>query len=288
MQPEVLAWALLFVVAFALVYRFFAWLGRSFAARADARPVAHEAERATTTPAVVAIPPTPQAEPIVTAAAIAAPPLPVATPPPQDIPPPIELPTLRTALVPSIAATLPPRPKPSVAATLPPRPLPSVEATLPPGLRYALALAAVPEAEAVADEVAVLPPLAAIIAAPGLADEATSEVEPAPPATELQAPKPFVLRARRLGTETESLDTRLRDARERKIYRTAKIVCVPPAPVALKELRVLVPKAAPEKTPARRIGQKAGDAIVLLSTKARTRIIGAAERPFRVLIPQAI
>ncbi len=59
MPPEVLAWALLFVVTFAIVYRFFAWVGRRFRRNA-AEPIAARDTKA----AIVEVPAAPlEAEP---------------------------------------------------------------------------------------------------------------------------------------------------------------------------------------------------------------------------------
>ncbi len=52
MKPEVLAWALLFVIATGIVYRFFAWLGRRFAKQArKSRPQAERRPRSSRTTA---------------------------------------------------------------------------------------------------------------------------------------------------------------------------------------------------------------------------------------------
>lgn len=323
MPPEVLAWALLFVVTFAVLYRSVAWVGQ----RLGRRRTLEDIPSAPPSGAPVI---TPQAEPIAAAPSPSPSPSPVAAPlsapPPQraamiadvprpsparayasatpesavsgpaEAPPPspatsrpampvgasavmaarLAAASSRTALAPSVAATLPPFRQPSVAATLAPR-----------------ASAPVPASRAATD----VP--AAAIAAPAaeIAEVAAEPTVPVSTEDEVLAPShaaagyarnALFLRAWRLGSEVESLDLRLRDARDRRTIQIPKTARGFSELPASKELKVLAPKPAPERTPARRIGTKAGDDNVLASAKAQTRIIGAPPRLSRVLTAAAL
>ncbi len=316
--PEVIAWTLLFVVAFALVYRFFAWVGGrrnrapSLAAQRDhvQRPVetvvAPEtaiadraaAEAVAVEPVVIAptIPaPTVQANEQPEAAQTEPPPplsLPLATVP-EIIAPPLPMPStavmsariaaeaVRTAMAPSVAATLPPRPKPSVAATLPPEPV------APPAAEPA-PLDAAPPVESSKTH-------AAFPSGPVQDDVSISEDEPEhnestsplPLQGVVEVSKSARFRARRIGLEAPSLDIRLRDSRERRCIPVPKTVRGPSEPVAAKGLKVLAPKGAPEKAPTRRIGRKPDGENLLATARSQTRIIGAAQRPSRILTASA-
>lgn len=312
--PEVIAWTLLFVVAFALVYRFFAWVGRrrnrapSLAAQRDQvqRPVetvvAPEtaiADRA----AAEAV----AAEAVVIAPVVPAPTTPANKQPEAEPPPPLSLPlaaapeiiapmpmpstavmsariaaeAARTAMAPSVAATLPPRPKPSVAATLPPEPV------APPAAEPA-PLDAAPPVESSETH-------AAFPSGPVQDDVSISEDEPehnestspVPLQGVVEVSKSARFRARRIGLEAPSLDIRLRDSRERRCIPVPKTVRGPSEPVAAKGLKVLAPKGAPEKAPTRRIGRKPDGENLLATARAQTRIIGAAQRPSRILTASA-
>jgi Meckel syndrome type 1 protein len=328
LQPEVLAWALLFVVAFGIVYRFFAWVGHRLREPPPAQTVSRVSD------AVAVENPSPPVVPIAAAAPAVAT-VPLAQPPQASVelaptptveaalenvielsPPAPELraeitrnplassavmsariaaAAVRTALAPSVAATLPPlpKPKPSIVATLPPA------APNPPPAAAALTAAAeTPPSETSSREGSepetVEPPTPEVVTMP-------EAVVPAPPLTDLAAPSepatpddapvhqesraPIAvrLRDRWISGEAISLDIRLREASDRKIRQTPKTTRKPAEPAAAKELRVLVPKSVPEKAPARRIGRKAGDAIAFASTKARTKILGATHGVSRVL-----
>ncbi|HML29054.1 MAG TPA: hypothetical protein PKE16_09470 [Hyphomicrobium sp.] len=321
MQPKVVAWALLFVVTFAVVYRLFAWMGRRFrtnrtpevaavkpkiervvpigrasaAPEADLRPTPAPSppparNKAEEPPAVFAakVPmPAPARTyatdiPVSEALATASEPaiLPEAVVAPEiSSAPLIGLPTrasvdeARTALAPSVAATIPPRVplKPSLAATLPP--------AAPEPLAPMAEARAEPSAQAIAP-----PPVTATedVAAAEPSEPIAPETPPEP-ADEVSAPKFSRLRAHRIGAEAVSLDIRLRDSRERRIRHEPKTARQTAMIVAIKTLRVLVPKTPTEKGPARRIAPKNGDAVVLTSAKAQTKIVGVPQRPSRVL-----
>jgi hypothetical protein len=68
--------------------------------------------------------------------------------------------------------------------------------------------------------------------------------------------KSNTLRARRIGAEFPSLDVRLKDSRSRKTLPTVKTSSKPLDVVSEKAMKVLARGTAPEKTPVRRIGQK--------------------------------
>ncbi len=329
MQPEVLAWALLFVVGFGIVYRFFAWAGRRLSRTPPLAPIAQDTaipgEASEDAPA-----PSQASEPaegrVVAAERSRAPPISEVTPqslyaplvlsgekipkpapasdyataepanadpslgaavatatvvPGQAIAPPsmpvassavmaarIAAAAVRTALAPSVAATLPPFRQPSVDATLPPQPIASPSPEPSP-----VVVSSAPQETPPPD----------VVAAPTIAESSEDTVEPSRTREDGSARKSIFLRAWRLGAEAPSLDIRLKDARDRKTVQMPKMVRGPSEPHGAKELKVLAPKAAPEKMPARRIGQKAGDDGVLTSAKAQTRIVGAPHRASRVL-----
>lgn len=376
MQPVVLAWALLFVVAFAIVYRFFSWLGRRFGQRPSAVEAPHEAKenlretaaapvaraqvQATPPPSPSVIPPQAPAplvtsgEPIVEirkpVSAAPPPPLPVTVAPSAASP--TEPPAPVSASVAASGATLanPPRPAPashyalpqssakagpsSVNETIPAaatpaqiiaaaaRPggssavmsaraaaaaaaamamraypgrtvlAPSVAATLaPPPADTAAApinaIPAAPPAPTPAPEVAaVSTPVAPVVASshPAAATNGSASAS-SPPATAQEAiPQGSgILRAWRIGAEFPSLDVRLKDSRSRKTLPAPKANRKPPELTGAKEMKVLAQRAAPKKTPARRIGQKVEEENVLASAKAQTRIVGVPQRAPRVL-----
>jgi len=179
---------------------------------------------------------------------------------------------VRTAAAPSVAATLPP-PTPLKA---------SVEATLPPVSTISQPAPKAVETVGPASAPAELPSAPAVEAEP-------AETETAPAAEvstfdEALPPKVVRLRARRIGAEAVSLDLRLRDSRERTIRRAPEISRKTAKPADSRVLRVLGRKASRAKLPERRIGQKEGSALTLLSiSKTATKIIGTPRRPSRVL-----
>lgn len=324
MQPKVVAWALLFVVAFAVVYRLFAWMGRrlrsnrapdTVAAKPKIErvvpiaraPAAAETDLRSTPPPSPAPPPKqndaaeapavvaakapmpapartyaveiPVSEARVAATEPATLPQTIVAPeispaPPTDLPARASVEEARTALAPSVAATIPPRVplKPSLAATLPPA---SPEPLAPPPAEphaEPAAPAATPPAIATSEDAAGAEPCDAI------AWETLPEA-----AEEASAPKFTRLRAHRIGVEAVSLDIRLRDSRERRVRHVPKTAPQTAMIIAIKALRVLVPKTPAGKGPARRIAPKSGETVVLTSAKAQTKIVGAPQRPSRVL-----
>ncbi len=320
MPPEVLAWALLFVVAFAVLYRAVAWVGHRLGRRrtledipsappSGAPVITSPAEPSAAAPSPPPSPAAPLSSPPPQRAAMTADvprPAPArdyasakqerAVSGPADAPPPLPAssrPAMpvgasavmaarlaaassRTALAPSVAATLPPFRQPSVAATLAPRTSAPVPASR--------AAADVPAAT-IAAPAAEIAKVAAEPIAPSSADE---EILAPSHAAAGYARNALFLRAWRLGSEVESLDLRLRDARDRRTVQIPKTARGFSELPASKELKVLAPKPAPERTPARRIGTKAGEDNVLASAKAQTRIIGAPPKLSRVLTAAAL
>jgi hypothetical protein len=280
LPPEilVLAWALLFVVASGLVFRFFSWLGGRSRAGQSSDLVLNSAEDAVFTKAAAPLPvsPPPPAPPAVdvprtasrpaVAVGVADKPAAVTVDPPR--------PSLRAPLKPNIGATLLPMPpiaapvlqKPSIAATLPPAPV-------EPAARVEQVVE--PVAEPAAPAVAVAP-------------------EPAP---DLPAPAaPFIarttllnsklLRAWKLGAIAPRLDLRLKESRNRKVVQVPKTSRKPPetvnTTVSTKELKVLAQRSAPDRAPVRRIRRERAENI-LASAQAQTRIVGVPPRRYRVL-----
>ncbi|MBS0235680.1 MAG: hypothetical protein JSR99_19605 [Proteobacteria bacterium] len=324
MQPKVLvlAWALLFVVAFAVVYRFFAWVGRRLRQRrvakaaplpvpisetmADAAmaPISGSSTKVSEpksapprdTPALpptIATAPPPSPPPPPTSAPEAGPradvtkPTPVAEHAPVARAMPVGAGAVMAARIAAAARTAL---APSVAATLPPFRQPSVAATLPP--RPVASPVPVPSQQANAT---VLEERRQPEIVSSADEQEASAVGTAMPESGASASMPLrdpdigdtqksiLLRAWRLGTEIPSLDLRLRDARDRKAVQTPKTARGSSGASGTRELKVLAPKTVPEKMPARRIGLKGGDEGVLASAKAQTRVVGVPPRVSRVL-----
>jgi hypothetical protein len=327
--PEVLAWALAFVIAVGLLCRFFAWLGHRGRAK---RWADDEGTRAPANEHVLS-PIAPSAAPKAESAVrqtgpdtprTAAPLLQVPKPAPaRDFAPVGKLPSteadapsasataaahsapapeatnnqsadmaagaaaevVRTALAPSVAATIAPRElqKPSVAATLPPAPPAQVLSPEP---------AHIPEAPGTPEDLPAEAPTVLEVAAPVPPPEAAAVPEAAEPLAprEIAFPpeepvriSPVGLRARRMGVEAVRLNDRLRDTREWRIRRMPKAIRGPGKLAASRALRVLGPKAARMKIPARRIVRQADALMALASINRRTKIVGVRPRGFRVL-----
>jgi hypothetical protein len=285
MQPEVLAWTVLFVVAFAIVYRLVSAIARRLRTKPPAGAVAEQvrdiAEMQSTRPAlriveipipsVRASPTTPaESEPIADDAAaliIEAPPVAAAQTvsvpePPADSAAVISkdetAPAVRIALAPSVAATLPPVIAEPVMAPEPP-----AEISSPDAVEENILLN--PEPLAVSDTF-----------------QTTSDEDPRA-LDEAQSFGTMQLRARRIGPESLSLDRRLRYSRERRMQKIPRTVAKAVEFETIRVLRVLVPKASRVKVPARRIGQRDSGPLAFTSIRGRERIIGARRHPFRVL-----
>ncbi|CAA2141770.1 hypothetical protein [Hyphomicrobium sp. ghe19] len=308
MPPEVLAltWALLFVVASGLVFRFFSWVGRRSRGRQSSNVTANRVEdagapKAAAAPLPVSAPP--PARPAVDVPGTASRPAVVA-----DVPKPAPArdyvsprasieptalnversvgvtdkpaaviveppkPSLRAPLKPSIGATLAPTPPPTVLQK------PSIAATLPPVT-----------AESAAQIAQVVEPVVEVIEPAAPAVVMASD----PPAPDLAAPAaPFVtrtklfdsklLRAWKLGAIAPRLDVRLKESRNRKVVSGPKTSRKPPEAVSTKELKVLAQRSAPDRPPVRRIRRERAENI-LASAQAQTRIVGVPPRGYRVL-----
>jgi hypothetical protein len=316
LPPVALAWALLFVVGFATVYRFFAWIGRRFRRKTDT-PLAPE-------PSGVPVrETTPGSRPTIVTAAepdidpVQPPRAPEPTAEPfalaQDVPAPLPAGDYAGAIAESVEGI-------SVARTSVARGAQSpspVSASIEAGSRRPLASSAVISARIAATAVrtalapsvtATLPPTSAdapagepvhgdvTLAEPdsesepkapetteGIADASCIASEKSAAAGEARAPRPVQLRARKIGADTPSLDIRLRDARARKVRQMPKASRKPAGRRPAKGLRVLLPKDVPARLPARRIRRKTGNDAALASTKMRTKVIGTPHRAYRVL-----
>ncbi|MBN9247963.1 MAG: hypothetical protein J0I81_11050, partial [Hyphomicrobium sp.] len=303
LPPEVaaLAWALLFVIASGLVFRFFSWLGRRSRAqsssKADAPTRAEEtvAPKAATAPLSVAA----------TAPALAPPAANVPKPAPardyvsprssaeaatpnvsravaaayRQIAEAAEAP-VRTALKPSIGATLAPTPpptvlqKPNIAATLPPQPIIPIAPNPEP-----IAFGPAPSDPGPAPAVPM--PLTPSEFSEDPAPE--PETAAAPLVARTAATKSVALRARRLGEVAPRLDIRLKESRSRKVITVPKASRKPAEKAVTKEMKVLVPRSVPGKTPVRRIVRRVDAETILASAQAQTRVVGVPQRRFRIL-----
>ncbi|MBS0270427.1 MAG: hypothetical protein JSS54_15835 [Proteobacteria bacterium] len=314
LPPEVtvLAWALLFVIASGLVLRFFSWLGRrsrtqrsSYAAlervedavapKAAATPLTVAAQAQAPTPPAADAPHT--AQPLTTAlvpkpapARDYASPRSSAEPATTNVSRAVAAayrqiaetaeapkPSVRTPLKPSIGATLAPTPPPMVLQK------PSIPATLPPQLVTApaepIALSSTPSGQ-----VALLDVPMPLTPSQFSEDPAPEPKAPATHRVERKSTtKSMALRARRLGEVAPRLDIRLKESRSRKVITVPKVSRKPAEKAVAKEMKVLVPRSAPEKTPVRRIVRNVDAETILASTQAQTRVVGVPQRRFRIL-----
>ncbi|RUP10182.1 hypothetical protein [Hyphomicrobium sp.] len=306
MPPEVaaLAWALLFVIASGLVFRFFSWLGRRARARRSSNADALTKAEETVAPKAAAAP--------LSVAATA----PAPAPPAANVPKPAPArdyvsprssaeaatpnvsravaaayrqiaetaeapkPSARTALKPSIGATLAPTPpptvlqKPNIAATLPPQPIIPIAPNPEP-----IAFGPAPSDPGPAPAVPM--PLTPSEFSEDPAPE--PETAAAPLVARTAATKSVALRARRLGEVAPRLDIRLKESRSRKVITVPKASRKPAEKAVTKEMKVLVPRSVPGKTPVRRIVRKVDAETILASAQAQTRVVGVPQRRFRIL-----
>lgn len=306
MKPEVLFWALFFVVAVGLVFRAFTRSSRrethiagdpetllkapNETAAGHAAPTMKTPEPAHFTPAHIDTKPAPPA--LSERVQPSVPP-----PPTYEMPPPA--PAIRSATAapanaareravivgPDVKATLHPDAitnpykaivAPSIKATLPPAPVPTsealiarpdVKATLPP------APGVTPTAPSVARVVEPTLPSATSLKAVTESPEILSpSPEPDPVATpttiRLRGTR---LRARRIGQAMPPLDERIKESRSRKIRGRLKT----------RRKHKPLPKA-PRKAPARRIAAAPDVDNTFISAKATTKIVGAPPKPLRV------
>lgn len=266
-KPEVLVWALLFVIAVGLAYRFFDRTFRRMKRTGEdpaalLKPSARaEAER--TAPTIEARKPARFSAAPVTTTPPPARPVQVVVPPQADEAPPAVLPRL----VPAAEAAVATRGRTVIAA-------PDVRATLPPTFEVPDVRATLPPTFAAPDVRATLPPTSATM----VADTAPS-LQPATRAPDAASAIPAtirrrgtMLRARRIGLETPPLDQRIKESRSRKLRRRSK---------ARRKLRTL-PKKPRKAPPPRRIGADPKGSDAFASAKAMTRIIGMPHQALRV------
>lgn len=312
-EVAVLAWALLFVIASGLVFRFFSWLGRRSRAQRSSNAALKRVEGAVTPKAAAAPLPATAPEPAPTLPVSEVPhaearPLPAANvpkpAPARDYASPrssaestttnvsravaaayrqiaetaeAPKPSVRTPLKPSIGATLAPTPPPTVLQK------PSIAATLSPQLVTAPAepIAPAPPPFDQVDLLDVPMPLTPSEFSEGPVPE------PEAPATHRverkSTSKSMTLRARRLGEVAPRLDIRLKESRSRKVITVPRASRKPAEKAVTKEMKVLVPRSAPEKTPVRRIVRKVDAETFLASAQAQTRVVGVPQRRFRIL-----
>lgn len=307
MPPEALAltWALLFVIASGLVFRFFSWLGRRSRARQSSNVTPNRAEDAVATKAAAAPLPVsapPLARPAVDVPRTASRPAAAANVPkpaparayasPRSSVEPTA-PNIERAIsdIPAAVIAEPPKPllraplKPNIGATLAPTPPPtvlqkaSIAATLPPATAEPVAQIAQVVVEPVVDPVA--EPAAPAVA---IASDPAPDL-PAPAAPFVTRTKLFdskLLRAWKLGAIAPRLDVRLKESRNRKVVAGPKTSRKPPEVVSTKELKVLAQRSAPDRPPVRRIRRERAENI-LASAQAQTRIVGVPPRGYRVL-----
>lgn len=305
MKPEVLFWALFFVVAVGLVFHAFSRSSRRETHIAGDPETLLKAPNETSAGHDAPTIKTPEpvhftAAPVAAEAARPALAQPVQTAAPQQ---PAEVPSLalprlvatatseiaahgRTVIAtPDVKATLHPTAlttrdrvivTPSVKATLPPNPVaasgaaivrPDVKATLPP------APGVTPTAPSVARVVEPTLPSATSLKAVTESPEILSpSPEPDPVATpttiRLRGTR---LRARRIGQAMPPLDERIKESRSRKIRGRLKT----------RRKHKPLPKA-PRKAPARRIAAAPNVDNTFISAKATTKIVGAPPKPLRV------
>lgn len=254
MKPEVLVWALLFVLAVGLAYRFF---DRAFRRMERAEDDSREAPEQLPETAIewqTPIAETPKPSSVAAAPVTNTPPAPrrPVTVQPPSVPPSAQRaqpaapptranetpPVILPRLVAAAAAAIATRDRTVIAA-------PDVSATLSPAV-------------AVADTAPSLP-----------LTTATPEVTVAIPVTIRW--RGTRLRARRIGQEAPPLDQRIKDTRSRRVRRRSN---------ARRKLAAM--RKAPHKAPPRRVGTgpKGGDAFA--SAKATTRIVGMPQRAPRV------
>jgi len=312
LPPEVavLAWALLFVIASGLVLRFFSWLGRRSRTQRSSNAALKRVEeavapKAAATPLPVAAPaPAPPAadaphtaQPLTTALVPKpAPARDYASPRSSAEPTTTNVSRAVAAAYRQIAETAK-APKPSVRTTL----KPSIEATLAP--TPPLTVLQEPSLAAALPLQPIAPPPEPIALASTKSDQVALGDVPMPltpsefredPAPEPQAPatarvarttatKSMALRARRLGEIAPRLDIRLKESRSRKVITVPKVSRKPTEKAVTREMKVLVPRSAPEKTPVRRIVRNVDAETILASTQAQTRVVGVPQRRFRIL-----
>ncbi|MBS0237560.1 MAG: hypothetical protein JSR89_03950 [Proteobacteria bacterium] len=314
LPPEVtvLAWALLFVIASGLVLRFFSWLGRRSRTQRSSYAALERVEdavapKAATTPLTVAAQAPAPTRPAADAPHTAQPVTTALVPKPapardyaslrssaesattnvsravaaayRQIAETAEAPKplVRTPLKPSIGATLAPTPPPMVLQK------PSIPATLPSQLVTApaepIGLSSTPS-----DQVALLDVPMPLTPSQFSKDPAPEPKAPATHRVERKSTtKSMALRARRLGKVAPRLDIRLKESRSRKVITVPKVSRKPAEKAVTKEMKVLVPRSAPEKTPVRRIIRKVDAENIFTSAQSQTRVVGVPQRRFRVL-----
>ena len=274
MKPEVLAWALLFVIAVGILYRFGAWINRQ---RIRTPRQATEEAAPDKPPAI-----------------------PMSAPPPADVvasrAPMAQVSPVTPASPIAVAA---PERAESAAAVREPATA-NVSATLSPrlGAAAATALAARAQASQIRPDVkATLPPGAVARAAPTeqpTPDQPRSQFnEPQSDAPSENPPRHEALpaitkqrrvmpRARKVGGKTPSFTLRIKKSDTRKISVASKSARKSRSAIAGQGRPTTTVRKALEKPAARRIGVRTENGNGLASTKAATRIVGVPRRRSRI------
>jgi hypothetical protein len=286
MKPEVLAWALLFVIAVGVLYRFGAWMNRQRSrgprqATEDAAPdipsaIPTSAPR--TADVVASRVPVTQVSPMTPAApnAVAAPERVASAAGVREPPTAIVSPTPSPRLGAAAATALAARAQASQIR-------PDVKATLPPG---AVARAAPTEQPTPAQPRPQLneprPDARAMLAIPSVTrSESPPRHEPLPAVTKRRSVMP---RARKVGGKTPSFALRIKKSGTHKIAVVSEVTRKSRSAIAGKGRPRTTVRKALEKPAARRIGVRTENGNALASTKAATRIVGVPRHSSRIPI----
>jgi len=251
MTPDAVAWALLFVVAVALAYRFADRALRGIDFTHDALAVAPKPPSGSRTKMLASIVPTPESPEAHKVGALALP-SEAQSGPAGALPVAPSHHARKAEMLPNLAAA---------HAAILPRPTSEAAAAITLRDRHVLAAP---------DVTATLTPAMAIEepAPPSSPATQPSETAPAPTTIRMRGTR---LRARRVGGSQPSLDERIKATRSRRLRSSAK-VRRKPSPI----------KKAPRKAPPRRIGAGPKGSSAFATGKASTRIIGRPQRAGRV------
>jgi hypothetical protein len=286
MKPEVVAWALLFVIVVGVLYRFGAWVSRQRS----------RGPRQTTEDAAPDKPPA----------------IPMSAPPPADVVASRVSVTQVSPVTPAAPNAIATPERAGSAAGVREPATANVAATLSPrlGAAAATALAARAQASQIRPDVnATLPPRAVARAAP------TEQPAPAQPRPQFNEPQSdaramlaipsvtrsespphhqalpaigkqrrVMLRARKVGGKTPSLALRIKKSGTHKIAVVSEVTRKSRSAIAGKGRPRTTVRKALEKPAARRIGVRTDKGNGLASTKAATRIVGVPRRNSRIPI----
>ena len=286
MKPEVLAWALLFVIAVGILYRFGAWINRQRIrtprqATEEAAPDKPPAIPTSSPPpadVVASRAPMAQVSPVTPASPIA-----VAAPERAE-----SAAAVREPATANVSATLSPRLGAPAATALAARAQasqvhPDVKATLPPGAVTRAAPTEQPTPaqprpqfnEPLSDARTMFAP------APITQSESPPRHEALPTITKQRSVMP---RPRKVGGKTPSFALRIKKSDTRKISVASKSARKSKPAIAGQGRSRTTVRKANEKPAARRIGVRTERSKRLATTKAATRIVGVPRRRSRIPI----